>query len=111
MSETKESLRAELAQAKRDIKDWQDSSEAYRLDAERAEARIADQSVELELLDSSVEGLRTRAERAEALREWLDKEINAHVPPGMRQNWDDGYVYALRKARARLNPSPAEPSC
>ena len=48
-------LRAEL-------RDWQTSSEAYRHDAERAEARV----VELEALCKAQHGAVARAERAEA---------------------------------------------
>lgn len=41
--------------------------------------------------------------KIKVLQDWLDKEINAHVPPGMQRNWDDGYIYALRKVKNILS--------
>ena len=53
---------AELDRLRVELRDWQTSSEAYRHDAERAEARV----VELEALCRAQHGAVARAERAEA---------------------------------------------
>ena len=53
---------AEIDRLRVELRDWQTSSEAYRHDAERAEARV----VELEALCKAQHGAVARAERAEA---------------------------------------------
>ena len=70
-------LRAEL-------RDWQTSSEAYRHDAERAEARVT----ELEALCSAQHGAVARAEHAEAERDAEMERVKAceHIADG-----DDGW--------------------
>ena len=52
----------EIDRLRAELSDWQTSSEAYRHDAERAEARVA----ELEALCTAQHGAVARAERAEA---------------------------------------------
>ena len=75
---------AEIDRLRVELRDWQASSEAYRHDAERAEARV----VELEALCKAQHGAVARAERAEAERDAEMERVKAceHIADG-----DDGW--------------------
>jgi hypothetical protein len=92
---------AEIDRLRVELRDWQTSSEAYRHDAERAEARV----VELEALCQAQHGAVARAERAVAELEKC-KTANASWQESYYKRHNDSIEQRERAERAEAEVMP-----